>query len=82
MQSIYSITTTSGLNSLFPALTITVTNVAPYVKDLGVQASTRLIQLFSAFSSPAFLLKDESHPRLVNYMSVRRRPSSVLNSSS
>ncbi|KAL7413962.1 high-temperature-induced dauer-formation protein-domain-containing protein [Mrakia frigida] len=68
ITSIYSITTTSGLNSLFPALTITVTNVAPYLKDLGVQASTRLIQLFSAFSSPAFLLKDEAHPRLVNYM--------------
>jgi hypothetical protein len=70
LQSIYSITTTPGLNSLFPALTITITNLAPYLKDLNVQASTRLVQLFSAFSNPAFLLKDEGHPRLVNYMYV------------
>lgn len=66
--SIYSIATTPGLNPLFPALTISIANVAPYLRHLGVQASTRLLQLFKAFSSPNFLLADESHPRLVYYL--------------
>lgn len=66
--SIYSIATTPGLNPLFPALTITIANVAPYWKDVGVGASMRLLQLFKAFSAPNFLLADEGHPRLVYYL--------------
>ncbi|CAD6567302.1 MAG: hypothetical protein TREMPRED_003499, partial [Tremellales sp. Tagirdzhanova-0007] len=66
--SIYSIATTPGLNPLFPALTISVANVAPYLQNIGVQASTRLMQLFKAFSAPNFLLADEGHPRLVYYL--------------
>ncbi|KAK8864156.1 hypothetical protein IAR55_001402 [Kwoniella newhampshirensis] len=66
--SIYSIATTPGLNPLFPALTISIANVAPFLTDIGVQASTRLLQLFKAFSSPNFLLADEGHPRLVYYL--------------
>jgi hypothetical protein len=66
--SIYSIATTPGLNPLFPALTITIANVAPHLHHLGVQAATRLLQLFKAFSSPNFLLADEGHPRLVYYL--------------
>lgn len=66
--SIYSIATTPGLNPLFPALTITIANVAPHLRALGVQASTRLLQLFKAFSAPGFLLADEGHPRLVYYL--------------
>lgn len=69
-QSIYSIATTPGLNPLFPALTISIANVAPYLQKIGVQASTRLLQLFKAFSAPNFLLADEGHPRLVYYLSV------------
>jgi len=68
LQSIYSIATTPGLNPLFPALTISIANVAPYVQNIGVQASTRLMQLFKAFSAPNFLLADEGHPRLVYYL--------------
>ena len=68
LQSMYSIATTPGLNPLFPALTVTISNVAPYLKGLGVQASTRLLQLFKAFSAPNFLLADEGHPRLVYYL--------------
>jgi hypothetical protein len=68
--SIYSIATTPGLNPLFPALTITIANVAPFWKGVGVQASTRLLQLFKAFSAPNFLLADEGHPRLVYYLCV------------
>ncbi|KAK4683945.1 hypothetical protein P7C73_g6263, partial [Tremellales sp. Uapishka_1] len=66
--SIYSIATTPGLNPLFPALTISITNIAPYLKNIGVQASTRLLQLFKAFSAPNFLLADDGHPRLVYYL--------------
>jgi hypothetical protein len=66
--SIYSIATTPGLNPLFPALTITIANVAPHLHHIGVQAATRLLQLFKAFSSPNFLLADEGHPRLVYYL--------------
>ncbi|ORY21894.1 high-temperature-induced dauer-formation protein-domain-containing protein [Naematelia encephala] len=66
--SIYSIATTPGLNPLFPALTISIANVAPFLHNLGVQASTRLLQLFKAFSAPNFLLADEGHPRLVYYL--------------
>jgi len=67
-QSIYSIATTPGLNPLFPALTISVANAAPYLQNVGIQASTRLLQLFKAFSAPNFLLADEGHPRLVYYL--------------
>ena len=67
-QSIYSIATTPGLNPLFPALTISIANAAPYLQNVGVQASTRLLQLFKAFSAPNFLLADEGHPRLVYYL--------------
>ncbi|KAK6910396.1 hypothetical protein I203_104428 [Kwoniella mangroviensis CBS 8507] len=66
--SIYSIATTPGLNPLFPALTISISNIAPYLVNIGVQASTRLLQLFKAFSAPNFLLADEGHPRLVYYL--------------
>lgn len=68
LQSVYSIATTPGLNPLFPALTITIVNIAPYVQNIGVQASTRLLQLFKRFSAPNFLLADEGHPRLVYYL--------------
>lgn len=66
--SVYSIATTPGLNPLFPALAISIANVAPYLRHIGVQASTRLLQLFKAFSAPNFLLADEGHPRLVYYL--------------
>ncbi|GFZ44221.1 hypothetical protein JCM24511_01943 [Saitozyma sp. JCM 24511] len=66
--SIYSIATTPGLNPLFPALTISIANITPHLQNIGVQASTRLMQLFKAFSAPNFLLADEGHPRLVYYL--------------
>ncbi|WVO16453.1 hypothetical protein L204_104130 [Cryptococcus depauperatus] len=66
--SIYSIATTSGLNPLFPALTISISNVAPYLSNIGSQASERLLQLFKAFKAPGWLLADEGHPRLVYYL--------------
>ncbi|KAH9934896.1 high-temperature-induced dauer-formation protein-domain-containing protein [Fomitopsis serialis] len=70
IHAIYSmVATTSGaLTSLYPALIIALSNSAPYFKHLSVTASTRLIQLFTAFSNPSFLLADEGHPRLLFFM--------------
>ncbi|EMD38619.1 hypothetical protein CERSUDRAFT_113798 [Gelatoporia subvermispora B] len=70
VQAIYAmVATTSGaLNSLYPALVIALANSAPHFKNLSVTSSTRLIQLFTAFSNPSFLLSDEGHPRLLFFM--------------
>ncbi|EJD53359.1 hypothetical protein AURDEDRAFT_111005 [Auricularia subglabra TFB-10046 SS5] len=70
ITSIYSVVaTTSGqLTSLYPALIISLSNCAPYLQNLSVPAATRLVQLLTAFSNPAFLLSDEGHPRLLFFM--------------
>ncbi|KAF8328817.1 high-temperature-induced dauer-formation protein-domain-containing protein [Cantharellus anzutake] len=70
ITSIYSIvaTTSGSLNSLYPALIIAISNVAPYFQNLTVISATKLIHLFTAFSNPMFLLADDSHPRLVFFM--------------
>ncbi|KAK0503006.1 high-temperature-induced dauer-formation protein-domain-containing protein [Armillaria luteobubalina] len=70
INAIYSVvaTTSGSLNSLYPALIITLSNLAPYFKNLSVTSSARLIQLFTSFSNPLFLLADEGHPRLLFFM--------------
>ncbi|TCD66472.1 hypothetical protein EIP91_001352 [Steccherinum ochraceum] len=63
------IATTSGtLSSLYPAFVIALANSAPYFKHLNINASARLVQLFTTFASPSFLLVDEGHPRLLYFM--------------
>ncbi|KAI0050002.1 hypothetical protein FA95DRAFT_1537035 [Auriscalpium vulgare] len=65
----FIVATTSGtLNSMYPALIIALSNSAPYFKNLSLNSSTRLLQLFKAFSNPTFLLSDEGHPRLLFFM--------------
>ncbi len=61
-------TTSGSLTSLYPALIIALSNSAPYFKNLSVTSSARLLQLFTAFSNPSFLLSDEGHPRLLFFM--------------
>ena len=70
LQSVYSmVATTSGtLNSLYPALVIALSNCSPYFKNLSVSASTRLVQLVTAFSNATFLLSEEGNPRLLFFM--------------
>ncbi|TFK72546.1 hypothetical protein BDN72DRAFT_315018 [Pluteus cervinus] len=70
INAIYAVvaTTSGNLNSLYPALIIALSNAAPYFKNLTVTASTRLVQLFTSFSNPLFLLSDEGHPRLLFFM--------------
>lgn len=60
--------TKARLSSLYPALVLTIANISPHVKNLSVAASTKLIQLFLAFSAPSFLLMEEGNPRLVYYL--------------
>ncbi|KAI0078173.1 hypothetical protein K474DRAFT_1683933 [Panus rudis PR-1116 ss-1] len=70
IHAVYAmVATTSGaLSSLYPAFIIALSNAAPYFKHLSVTSSTRLIQLFTSFANPAFLLADEGHPRLLFFM--------------
>ncbi|KAF4615248.1 hypothetical protein D9613_002761 [Agrocybe pediades] len=70
IQAVYAIiaTTSGSLTSLYPALVIALSNAAPYFKNISVPASARLIQLFTSFSNPLFLLSDEGHPRLLFFM--------------
>ncbi|KAI0083976.1 high-temperature-induced dauer-formation protein-domain-containing protein [Irpex rosettiformis] len=70
INAVYAmIATTSGtLNSLYPALVIALSNAAPYFKNLSINSSARLMQLFTAFANPSFLLSDEGHPRLMFFM--------------
>ncbi|CAJ0753766.1 6874_t:CDS:10 [Entrophospora sp. SA101] len=68
--SIYALiaTTRGALHSLYPAFILTITNVSPYLKNLSVVSSTKLVQLFSSFTAPGFLLSEEGNHRLVEYM--------------
>jgi hypothetical protein len=71
INAIYAMVSTSGsLTPLYPALVIALANSAPYFKNLSVTTSSKLIQLFSSFSNPLFLLSDEGHPRLLFFMSA------------
>jgi len=69
-QAVYAIiaTTSGNLTPLYPALIISLANSAPYFTNLTVTSSTRLLQLFTSFSAPLFLLADEGHPRLLFFM--------------
>lgn len=66
-QSIYTLVVTSpaSFSTLYPALVISLANAGPQIKHLSQGAATKLLQLLSIFANPAFLLADESHPRLV-----------------
>ncbi|KAF9483787.1 hypothetical protein BDN70DRAFT_851104 [Pholiota conissans] len=70
IHAVYAIvaTTSGALTSLYPALIIALSNAAPYFRHISVSASARLMQLFTSFSNPLFLLSDEGHPRLLFFM--------------
>ncbi|CAG8581716.1 6258_t:CDS:10 [Paraglomus occultum] len=62
------ITTTHGsLSLIYPALIITISNVSPYLKNLSVLSSNKLVQLFSSFTTPSFLLAEEGNHLLAAY---------------
>ncbi|KAI8062826.1 high-temperature-induced dauer-formation protein-domain-containing protein [Gilbertella persicaria] len=57
-----------ALSTLYPALTKTVTNISPYLKNLSQTTSSKLLALFSSMSAPGFLLADESNHHLIEYL--------------
>jgi hypothetical protein len=69
-QSIYNLiaTTRGALSTLYPALILIITNVSPYLKNLSVGSSAKLVSLFNSFSAPGFLLADDSNHKLVEYI--------------
>ena len=66
-QSIHTLITTSKgkVDSIYPSLLATINNVAPYVEQLGLQASSKILQLFSSMSAPSFLLANETNYALL-----------------
>ncbi|KAI5477870.1 hypothetical protein MNV49_005855 [Pseudohyphozyma bogoriensis] len=68
--SIYTLifTTKARLSTLYPAFVLSIGNISTQFTSLSVVSSTRLTQLFLAFSPPSFLLMEEGNPRLVFYM--------------
>jgi hypothetical protein len=67
ITSIHTIlTTTKGrLESIYPALLALVNNIAPYVQELQRATCTKLLDLFISFSSPVFLLANDSNHTLL-----------------
>lgn len=67
LTSIHAIlTTTKGrLESIYPALLAIVNNIAPYVQELQRATCTKLLDLFISFSSPVFLLANDSNHTLL-----------------
>jgi hypothetical protein len=60
------LTATKGrLESIYPALLAIVNNIAPYVQDLQRATCTKLLDLFISFSSPTFLLANDSNHTLL-----------------
>ncbi|KAG0348842.1 hypothetical protein BG004_003989 [Podila humilis] len=59
-------TTKRTLRGSYLPLISTLANVSPYLKNISVLASSRLIQLCSLFASPSFLLSDESNHVLLS----------------
>jgi High-temperature-induced dauer-formation protein len=45
-------------------------NIAPYLKNLSIASSSKLIQMASSFADPRLLFAEEGNPRLVYFMSV------------
>ena len=60
------ITTSKGkIDAIYPSLLATINNIAPYIENLGSQASSKLLQLFGSMSSPSFLLANETNYALL-----------------
>ncbi|KAH8554602.1 high-temperature-induced dauer-formation protein-domain-containing protein [Umbelopsis sp. PMI_123] len=68
--SIYNLiaSTRGALSTLYPALILIIANVSPYLKNLSVSSSSKLVSLFSSFTAPGFLLADDSNHNLVEYI--------------
>ncbi|KAI9765313.1 MAG: hypothetical protein M1840_007512 [Geoglossum simile] len=68
ITSIYNLITGSKgkLEAIYPALLAIINNIAAYLENLGVNASSKLLQLFSSMSSPGFLLANDKNHALLH----------------
>ena len=66
-KSIHNLITSSKgkLDAIYPSLLATINNIAPYLEQVGSQASLKLLQLFASMSSPSFLLANETNYSLL-----------------
>lgn len=62
------------LTSLYECLLTAIANISPYLKTLTLIASNKLVHLFEVFSSPRFILANETNHHLVFYLLEVRRP--------
>jgi len=58
----------SRLQPLFDCLLTIIVNVSPYVKSLSMVASTKLLHLLEAFSTPWFLYSNSTNHHLVFFL--------------
>ncbi|KAI9199583.1 high-temperature-induced dauer-formation protein-domain-containing protein [Polychytrium aggregatum] len=69
--SVHAIVTTSGktqVSTLFETLMVALVNTSPYLKGMTIMTLTKLMNLLSSFSNPAFLLVNEANHRLLYYL--------------
>ncbi|KAI8878046.1 hypothetical protein K501DRAFT_259354 [Backusella circina FSU 941] len=68
--SIFSLIVSSKgiLSSLYPTMIKILTNLSPFVKNLSPVTSSKLLALFSSFSTPAYLLADETNHLLTKHL--------------
>ncbi|KAG5462194.1 MAG: high-temperature-induced dauer-formation protein-domain-containing protein [Olpidium bornovanus] len=60
--------TQNRLAELPPTYLTVISNVSPYLKNVSVVSSNKLVQLLAVFSSPRMLLADEENHLLLRYM--------------
>lgn len=59
-------TTNKGkLDTAYPALLMTLINVAPHIKHISPAACSKVIQLVTSMSAPSFLLANETNHTLL-----------------
>ncbi|KAJ9475583.1 hypothetical protein PHBOTO_005662 [Pseudozyma hubeiensis] len=70
VQGVYILiaSTKGALSTLYAPLVISLSNTAPFWRNIGITSSTKLIHLLRSFSQPGWLLAEEGNPRLLFYV--------------
>ena len=64
VNTVYSIVCTPALQAnVYSSGLMSLTNMSPFIKHLSQISSIKLLSMYKAFSSPFFLLADDSNPR-------------------
>ncbi|GAA5892192.1 hypothetical protein JCM8208_001471 [Rhodotorula glutinis] len=58
----------TALSTLYPSRLLLLSNLSPFVRDLGHDAATRLVRVWLAFSAPSWVMMEEGNPRLMFYL--------------